>query len=514
MKLIIRVGNKRDPFNPTFIQGWRDGQIIDIRPDDYQEGRMERKHFLILQTPHDYWALRGSTDWKSNKDSVMDFKKFLVPTDSNGKYPWEFGYLIDEKAPRKRDWFVDIEKLLSDKWITQADHDGVRDFSREYGSILIDRPIEDYLVHEDVKSRIDPTIHNMAVSTGTFSIGAGLDYATVTAFEADIAATMTGNLTGEHADEETAISTIVTFDTDTATFLLKLTAAPGAKHSGIFGNATHQAGDGARVNYGTSDKLFIDETTGGDLADVEISDLVLDIQGSSNIGIDMTDGGDGGLINVKSLVIKGDVLSLNGIRIVSLISNGRVTNNIIYGIGNSSNEIGIVVLNVASAQNVLVANNTVVKCFENIVQNDNAPNADNYIFKNNLCQDDTGGTDWRDDGSTFGTTGTNVSEDATSPDASYRSKDLHTNTIFNGYATDDYTLDSGGDATNLAIVDDGEDLSASFTDDIIGQTRSTWYIGASEIVAVVGGRIMSSLARDGGLAGAGGIAGQGGGLAG
>jgi len=38
-------------------------------------------------------------------------------------------------------------------------------------------------------------------------------------------------------------------------------------------------------------------------------------------------------------------------------------------------------------------------------------------------------------------------------------------------------------------------------------------LGEIEAAAVVGGRIMSSLARHGGLAGHGGIAGQGGGLA-
>jgi hypothetical protein len=48
-----------------------------------------------------------------------------------------------------------------------------------------------------------------------------------------------------------------------------------------------------------------------------------------------------------------------------------------------------------------------------------------------------------------------------------------------------------GDATNLAILDDGDDLSgigspAQFSDDVIEQSRSTWYIGASEIVAAGG----------------------------
>ena len=48
---------------------------------------------------------------------------------------------------------------------------------------------------------------------------------------------LTGNLTGEHANEETDISTIVIFDVDTATYILKLTAVSGAEHSGgAYGN--------------------------------------------------------------------------------------------------------------------------------------------------------------------------------------------------------------------------------------------------------------------------------------
>ena len=483
MKLIIRVGNRYDPLHSNFMPGWRDGQIIDIRPDDYQEGRMERKHFLVLQTPQDYWALRGSTNWKSDQDKVMDFKKFLVPVDRNGKYPWEFGYLEDEKRIRCRDWFVDIEKLLSDKWITQADHDGIRDFSKEYGSILIDRPLEDYLVHEDVKTRVDPTIHNMAVAAGTFSIGTtAADYATVTAFEADIAATLTGNLTGEHQDEETVISTAVIFDTDTATFLLKLTAVSGAEHDGT------AYGNGARIAYGTNDRLEFAETTDDDLANVEISKLAINATGNGNRGVRILN--VGGIVTTNRMLVKGDANAVIGIELGGASFSSTTINNIVYGFGNGAGDGGIFIgPPVTAGPTVIVANNTCIKNFNNIVQD--RPGAISYdlTLKNNLCQGDTGGSDYRDDGGGFGTTAFNISEDATSPDASYRSKDLHTNTIFFDFANDNYLLNPAGDATNLAIADDGEDLSGIFTDDIIGQTRSTWYIGASEIVAVaaVGG---------------------------
>jgi hypothetical protein len=445
---------------------------------------MERMHFLIIQTPEDYWALRGSTDWKSDKAQVMDFKKFLVPTDSNGKYPWEFGYLEDEEIIRKRDWFVDIEKLLSDKWITQADHDGIRDFSREYGSISINRPIEDYLVHEDVKARINPTIHNMAVAVGTFSIGAGLDYATVTAFEADIAVTMTGNLTGEHADEETAISTGITFDTDAAGFLLKLTAASGAEHNGgVYGN-------GARINYAGFDNISFDETTDGDLDNVEVSKLALDISGNSNSGIRFLDGGNSGELLADRLLIKGDSICDWGINTGGLnAQNVVIRNNIMYGITDASNGAAIRIQR--NDGNFTVYNNTCIKNRNNIYNDSSSLGSTTLIVKNNLTQ---GGTnaDWFEAGAAgFGTTAKNISEDVTSPDASYRSKDLHTNTIFFDYANDDYKLDPAGDATNLAIADDGENLfGVGVTEDIAGQARDNgtpFWIGASHIAAAVGG---------------------------
>lgn len=480
MKLIFRVGNKYDPFHPNFIKGCRDGQLIDIRPDDYQEGRMERKHFLVLQTPHDYWALRGATDWKSDKAKVLEFKKFLVPADRNGKYPWEFGYLRGEKRVRWRDWFVDIEKLLQDKWITQANHDGIRDFSREYGSIPIDRPLTDFLVHEDVKTRIDPTIHNMAIASGTFSIGAALDYATVTAFEADIAAALTGNLTGEHADEETAITSLITFDTDTATFLLKLTAASGAEHDGT------AYGNGARINFGTSDGINFNETTGGDLDDIEMSNLATDNSGNQNSGISLEDGGDSGTMTLNRILMQSNSVSVGAIRTGSGCETGSIRNCISYGFTKTTADFhGGIHIDAFAAGTYTIYNNTCIKNYNNIYLR--RGNSTNLTIKNNLAQGDTGGADYTDaDTIGWGTTAKNISEDATSPDASYQSKDLHTNTIFNDYANDDYTLDPAGDATNLAIADDGDDLSGIFTDDIIGQTRSTWYIGASEIVAAGG----------------------------
>ena len=85
--------------------------------------------------------------------------------------------------------------------------------------------------------------------------------------------------------------------------------------------------------------------------------------------------------------------------------------------------------------------------------------------------------------STVDTHAKNVSEDASSPDDAYDNLNCHDATsCFTDWANDDYHLDSGG--SEITTLDDGDDLSGTFTDDIDGDTRSTWYIGADEIVAV------------------------------
>ncbi|GAG74655.1 unnamed protein product, partial [marine sediment metagenome] len=98
------------------------------------------------------------------------------------------------------------------------------------------------------------------------------------------------------------------------------------------------------------------------------------------------------------------------------------------------------------------------------------------------------GTDYVDAGGDAGVTSAkNVTQDSTSPDgATYQDwdpDDPATPTCFSNYAGDDFTLDE-----TEATLDDGDDLSgigapAEFSDDVEGNSRSTWYIGASEFAA-------------------------------
>ncbi|MBU0964724.1 hypothetical protein KKC06_06820 [Patescibacteria group bacterium] len=288
MELLLKVGGSQDP------RHWRDGQIIDIRPDGFhKEGTLQRKHHCVLTLPGDYWQLRGSTNWKWSGQKVYDnIKKYLVAVDSQGKYPWEQTMLLDEKRLRRRDWFFDFKLLLDLGLITPSQFDAIYDKKKDPGTIFIERAFDQIVRNEYSHQRLSSkySLARGSVSSGTFSIGAALNYATVTAFEADIIipgdGPLTGNLTGEHANEETVISTGIVFDVDTAGYLLKLTAASGAEHNGgAYGN-------GARVNFGTYDYLKLDETTDGHLDDAEISNLAFDISGVNDYGLLSYDGDD------------------------------------------------------------------------------------------------------------------------------------------------------------------------------------------------------------------------------
>jgi len=146
MLRLFKIGNKV-PGDPRY---WLDGQLVEVRPSGSPIGRMERRHFLIIEDGLDYWKIRGDTDWKSTKPSVLEFKKQLYAADSNGKYPWEFGYL-EEEGRRKRDWFIDPKYLLDQNLITRSVFDRVYDKNHDCETIYLDRDPSTYIFHEEAK---------------------------------------------------------------------------------------------------------------------------------------------------------------------------------------------------------------------------------------------------------------------------------------------------------------------------------------------------------------------------
>jgi len=475
MQWVFKVGYKK--LVPDLIERlkyWSDYQLVDIRPSETYPAKMG-KHFCIIEDGKDYWKVRGTTDWKSTKKSVYDLKKYLYVADANGRYPWDAGYNENTVPARKRDWFLDYKSLLDSKLIFPDQFDQIYDKSRE-GIIVLERDIPSLLTHEGSKTRLQSiysdktgTIAQNGTGSGTgggFTIGAAGDYATLTAFEADIAAQLTGNLHGLHLNEATAITTDVAFDTDTNSFLLKLTAEVGAEHDGgAYGN-------GARIAYGTFDSLTF---SGATLDDIEISKLALDITGSDNDGLIVSSTAETCVCLINRLLVAGSNVSDYGMYVNATLGSVLIKNNILYGV---STDTQLRVLRSVADGVYEIYNNTSIGGNNNFLIS--VASTSTCTVKNNLAQACVT-LDYSLNN--IDVSGTNISEDATSPDAAYRSKDVHTNSVFLNYGANDYRLNVAGDSTNLAILDDGENLSGTFTDDIQGQVRSTWYIGASEIVA-------------------------------
>jgi hypothetical protein len=223
---------------------------------------------------------------------------------------------------------------------------------------------------------------------GGFTIGDTGDYKTVTTFEADIAAQLTGDLHGLHLDEETEIASSIGFDTDTNTHTLYLTAEVDCEHDGgAYGN-------GARINYPGYGYIHFDETTDGHLDDIEMSKLAIDASGN-NSGLNLADGGNSGTWTVSRLLIKGDSNTNNGIN--KLVFGGmgtcNIINNIIYGL----TAVGIKFFSHSATVNIY--NNTVIGCYDGIRQDDEALNG-TVNTKNNLVQNSSN-ADYVDDGAGY-----------------------------------------------------------------------------------------------------------------
>lgn len=157
------------------------------------------------------------------------------------------------------------------------------------------------------------------------------------------------------------------------------------------------------------------------------------------------------------------------------VTSGTITvrNNFIYDCIKHGIYWGI-----EGGESMNIYNNTVVDCADVGIKVEvlNTDAGCTKVMKNNICYSNT--TADFSIGPTMTTAG-NLSSDTSSPQSGLRSKSL----TFVDLAGKDYHLIS----TDTAAIDVGDDLSASFTDDFDGVTRSgTWDAGADEYVSVGG----------------------------
>jgi len=100
-----------------------------------------------------------------------------------------------------------------------------------------------------------------------------------------------------------------------------------------------------------------------------------------------------------------------------------------------------------------------------------------YQFKNNVVMGDTASGSISLSFSGEATSSNNCSDDATADDFSGSGHIVNQTptSIFNDYSGGDYTLKIGSNA-----IDAGADLSGTFTNDVFGNTRTLWNMGATE----------------------------------
>ena len=480
ISISCKVGDKRYPEDPDYFRQWRSGQIIDIRPIGYYDQCVSSRMFnCIIDCPNiDFDELRGVESiqgerekWKSSKQSVFDnWKKYLYVADSNGKYRWDFGYLEGEEKARERDWFIDFAQLRDLGFITQSTYEAILDYERVHPPIVYDgNIITNAFHHEDgPHTRILPAYKNQPYSSGTHTIGAVACDATDIADAYSKTTDLSGYLYWEVKDEEISESSSTDWNLDYGAYTLYIWAESGAEHNG------YQYASGARLNYSSNMAIGVDSSSV--LARIRFHNLAIDASGSANDGISFRRSVTGSSFIVDSILMIGDSSADKGItHHTDAYGEARIYNNIVYGFSSS---LGININNQSSSITNRVYNNTCVGNSVGINQTSSSLSGVAYA-SNNLCQGNT--TDYGTAGAGWTVSAKNVSEDSTSPDDDiYDDLNCHDgNSCFQDYSSNNYLLDSGGD--EISTLDNGDNISGYFSHDIIGNTRSTWYIGAHEL---------------------------------
>lgn len=500
MDILIKIGDKRPSTDPYFPYDWRDGQIIDVRPSGFFTGSRDRVHHCVITTQHDWVSVVGKSGQILLPENAKEeyWKKLLHQMDAGGKYDWDAFFDLDSIA-RRRDWFIDLKWMLGQGWIGQKQYNGVYDKTKEHDLIYIDRDPIDYIFSEIDHTRVEKTAKeiNDAIGTidagGTYTVGTSQDYSTWSSAAADLpsdigAMTTPGDITlqGNTAEIVVENSQIdITLDTDNYT--LTLENHPDYAHSGKYDETNDHV-----VQFGAGDKFKFDEASSGTLNSVIVRNMTFDIAGLHAVAVQP---GNSCFYNSSydGLIVENNVAVGNGANNygffymydhIQFCKKAIVRNNFIYNFGSSVH--GPIHLNNAqtfgATNDWRIYNNTVVDSYYGIRIVGTVGTSGNFEIKNNLVYNCTGDCYSVPGGWTNFDTSKNVSSDSSSPDgATYQSWAGSAN--FTDYSGDDFTL--GSDDTTL---DDGDDLSsigspAQFDYDGTGQTRSTWYVGASEYVS-------------------------------
>jgi hypothetical protein len=274
---------------------------------------------------------------------------------------------------------------------------------------------------------------------------------------------------GTWSSADTTAVTIHNYTTD-ATRYINIYTTSAARHNG---KAAAVSGlSNYRISVSTNNSILID-----------IFSNYVTINGIEGFG-SATYSRDGIRIeaNVIYIVIKNNIIHdrvcyYGGIMSAYGDDENYIYNNIVYKIANNpdTNSGSGIHITQDNTETAYIYNNT---CYGNAKYGINT-SGNAVVMKNNISNANV----TADYNGTFGTSADNIASDTTSPDNEWDSKTVTFVSVVAG--SQDFHLAS--DDTSGAI-DGGTDLSATFTDDIDGVTRTgTWDIGADEYVAAAGG---------------------------
>lgn len=467
-EVLVKLGQNGDDSPSTE----KDGDVITIKPAGWPWGKQERRDFVIVRTPKLTKEQRNKFIQRTKQGAVryaIDYTKIA------SKEQLKVIRNYNKENPILDATNLPLEQIIQKK--PDALSSIIPQNRRLSSSIRSQRPFWEKLASK----LVEPV---RAAGTITKTIGtASRDYSTITAWE-----------TGEQGDlvtlqeihkgemyNDSIFDEQVTIDgsTTNSSYYMWLTVAAGERHNGT-------AGSGARIVASSSYTPFTVYDDG------VFEWIEIDMNSNSAFTFFYAKGGYGQWFDIKNVIAHGSSGAFSTLK--GLISTGggrthKIINNVVYDLtqtaGGSQQAYGIYLSDV---NNATVLNNTVYN-----IKNNNGSGSgygirigdySGHTYQNNIAMD-TGGTssgtiaDFSLSSCANATCSYNLSSDATAPGTGSLTNKLASNQFVSLVSgSEDLHLKTGADA-----IDAGTDLSATFTDDIDGDTRSgTWDIGADETI--------------------------------
>lgn len=303
----------------------------------------------------------------------------------------------------------------------------------------------------------------------------GGDYTTLDAVDAGEGKDLTASneyldveITGEWDNPDTTIVELTSFTTGEDNYINIYTDST-ARHAGILNETTKYR---LKIDVNDTSTLLINRENYCRVTGLQV--IASNDYGSAANSLIRTDGA-GEVWLTKNLIVLSDAsgAAYTGIR-VKYHAAGltcKIWNNIIYAIGTMDN--GISSDTPVNAVTIVMYNNTICNCTDGVHFNGNVT----LYMKNNIIQGCT--NDYNIGSLTAHTHSNNISEDDTSPDEDYQEKEV----LFNDEDNNDFHLsDSDTEAVGNGVdLSTDSDSQLSFEDDIDGETRATWDIGADYV---------------------------------